>query len=302
MAQNILENVKAKVYSDFYQRTLDDIIIYERKSSDLVDLSLLVGVCRNLLFDDHERIYSKIEQVNTNLGIDIHYVRHCSHKYPRCNARQMLEIYEIPTSLIPTIIWGFQSVMLQFFFKIPSGHRFPVRCKTHSEILNANDFRLTRIDLSRGFVLFQDPQIEVELKFKGDWMIHIPFEIVEWEKLLEQVKSSEMALIQPRLQSTDTVNIMTRLVWNKEKMSPKDADERFMKFATQNGFEIGKKMFPVFFLLHSKLEKIKDLVQKHREDVKEFTFNSILLRNTIDLERDISKARELSTEFNEMLY
>lgn len=302
MAQNILENVKAKVYSDFYQRTLDDIIIYERKSSDLVDLSLLVGVCRNLLFDDHERIYSKIEQVNTNLGIDIHYVRHCSHKYPRCNARQMLEIYEIPTSLIPTVIWGFQSVMLQFFFKIPSGHRFPVRCETHAEILNANDFRLTRIDLSRGFVLFQDPQIEVELKFKGDWMIHIPFEIGDWGKLIDIANAFEMRLLQPKLQATGDLYITTRLFWNTEKLSPKEADEKFTELAKNHGFEVGKKIFPMFFLSHMKFETMKDLVQKHREEIKEITFNSILLKNTIDLERDILKARELSTEFNEMLY
>ena len=300
MTPSILENVKAKIYSEFYQRALDDIVIYERKSSDLVDLSLLVGVCRNLLFDDHERLYSKVEQVNKNLGLNIHYIRHCSHKFPRCNARQMLEIYKVPTSHIPTVIWGFQSVMLQFFFKIPSGHRFPVRCKTHAEILYENDFRLTRIDLSRGFVLFQDPQIEVELKFKGDWMIHIPYQIEEWGKLLERVKSAEMTLLQPKLQTADELFIMVRLVW-KKNMNPKDADEKFTELAKKNGFEIGKKLFPMFFLSHLKFDTIKDLVQKHQEEIKEVTFDSILLRNTIDLERDVIKARQLSSEFNEML-
>ncbi|MHA2062299.1 MAG: hypothetical protein ACW963_08435 [Candidatus Sifarchaeia archaeon] len=300
MAQNILENVKAQVYSDFYQRTLDDIIIYERKSSDLVDLSLLVSVCRNLLFDDHERLCSKIEQVNTNLGLDVQYVRHCSHKYPRCNARQMLETYEVPTSLIPKVIWGFQSVMLQFFFKIPSGHRFPVRCKTHAEILKTNDFQLTRINLSRGFIMFQEPQVEVELKFKGDWIIYIPYQIGEFEKLVERAMSSEMTLLQPRLQTTGELYIMARLVWDK-KMSPKDADENFAALVTQNGFEIGKKMFPIFFLSHPKLETLKDIVQEYQEDIKEITFDSITLRNTIDLTKDISKAKEISEELLKLL-
>jgi hypothetical protein len=302
MVQNILENVKAQVYSDFYQRAIDDIIIYDHKSSELVDLSLLVGVCRNLLFDDHERLYSKVEQVNTNLGLDIQYVRYCSHKYPRCNTRQMLETYEIPTSLIPEVVWGFQSVMLQFFFKIPSGHRFPVRCKTHANILSTHGFRMTRIDLSRGFILFQDSQIEVELKFKGDWVIHIPFEIGNWGQLIEMAISSEMRLLQPKLQTTGDLYITTRLFWNAEKMSPQEADERFTEIAKNNGFEIGKKIFPMFFLSHKKFDTIENLVQKHREEIKEITFNSILLRNTIELERDISKARELSKEFNEMLY
>jgi len=214
----------------------------------------------------------------------------------------MLEIYEVSTSLIPKVIWGFQSIMLQFFFKIPSGHRFPVRCKTHADILNANDFRLTRIDLSRGFVLFQDPQIEVELKFKGDWMIHIPFEIGDWGKLIEMAKSFEMRLLQPKLQTTGDLYITTRLFWNAEKMRPKEADKKFTELAKKNGFEIGKKIFPMFFLSHMKFETIKDLVQKQREEIKEITFNSILLRNTIDLAKDLSKARELSTEFTEMLY
>jgi hypothetical protein len=42
-------------------------------------------------------------------------------------------------------------------------------------------------------------------------------------------------------------------------------------------------------------------VQKHQEEIKDVTFDSILLRNTIDLERDVLKARELCSEFNEML-
>jgi hypothetical protein len=83
-------------------------------------------------------------------------------------------------------------------------------------------------------------------------------------------------------------------------MSAKEADEKFTELAQKNGFEIGKKLFPMFFLSHLKFDNIKDLVQKHQEEIKDVTFDSILLRNTIDLERDILKARELSSEFIEM--
>ncbi len=302
MTPNILEKAKTKVYSQFYQRTVDDIIIYDHKSSELVDLSLLVGVCRNLLPWDHERLYSKVEQINDTLGLHNKYVRYCNHNKPTCNARQMLEAQEVPISQISKVIWSFQSVMLQFFFKIPSSRDFPIRCEQHANILTENDFRLSRINLSRGFVIFQEPKIEVELKFKGDWTIYIPYQIGDWERLLESVKSSEMALLQPRLQTTCDLYIMTRLVWNKEKMSPKEADERFTEFTTQNGFTVGKKIFPIFFLSHPKLETLKNLVQEHREDVKEITFDSVQLRNTIDLAKDISKSREVSQGFVKLVH
>lgn len=302
MTPNILENVKAKIYSEFYQRALDDIIIYERESSDLVDLSLLVGLCRNFLPWDHERIQSKAEQINNALGLHIKYVRCCNHKNPSCNARQMLEVQEIPLSHIPKVIWGFQSVMLHFFFKISSGSKFPIRCEQHANILAEHNFRLTRINLSRGFSIFQEPQVEVELQFKGDWVIHIPYQIGDWGKLLESAKALEMMIIQPRLQTTGDLYIMTRLVWNKEKMRPRDADERFTELVIQNGFVVGKKIFPMFFLAHPMFETLNDLVQKHREDIKEITFNSILLRHTIDLAKDISKARELSEEFGALAH
>jgi len=300
MSPNILENVKAKMYSDFYQRAVDDIIIYEHESSDLIDLSLLAGLCRNLLFDDHERLYSKVEQVNKNLGLNISYVRYCSHKYPNCNARQMLEAYQIPISQIHKVILGFQSVMLHFFFKIPSGHLWPIRCKKHANVLSELDFRLTRINLSRGFVMFQETHIEVELKFKGDWIIYIPYQIGEFGKLVERAKSSEMTLLQPKLQSTGELYIMARLVWHK-KMSTKDADEKFTALVTQNGFKIGKKLFPIFFLAHPKLETLKDIVQEYQEDIKEITFDSVTLRNTIDLNQDISKAKEISEKLLKLL-
>ncbi|MFX1518725.1 MAG: hypothetical protein ACFFCD_02225 [Promethearchaeota archaeon] len=301
MTPNILENVKAKIYSDFYQRAVDDIIIYERESNDVLDLSLLAGLCRNLSFDDHERLYSKVEQINENLGLNINYVRYCSHKYPKCNARQMLEAYEIPISQIHKVILGFQSVMLHFFFKIPSGHLWPIRCEKHANVLSEHDFRLTRINLSRGFVMFQEPQVEVELKFKGDWIIYIPYQIKEWGKLVERAKSSEMTLLQPKLQTTGELYIMARLVWDKT-VSPKDADEKFTELVTENGFKVGKKMFPIFFLSHPKLEILKDLVQEHRGDIKEITFDSVTLRNTIDLAKDISKARELSEGLLKLLH
>lgn len=303
MPQKILENVKEKVYSDFYQRALDDIILYERKSSDLVDLSLLAGICRNFFFDDHERIYSKVEQVNESLGLNITYVRYCSHTYPRCNARQMLEAYEIPISQIHKVILGFQSVMMHFFFKIPSGHLWPIRCENHANILRQHNIRLTHINLSRGFVMFQGPQVEVELNFTGDWVIYIPYQVEKWGTLVERAKSSEMALLQPRLQTTgDRVSIMARLVWDKEKMDQKEADKRFTELAAENGFEVGQKLFPIFFLSHPKLETIKDLVQEYREDIKEITFDSVTLRNTIDLAKDISKARELSEGLLKLLH
>lgn len=302
MTPNILENVKAKVYSDFYQRALDDIIIYERKSSDLVDLSLLVGLCRNLFFEDHERIRSKLEQINQKLDLRINYIRYCQHTFPRCNARQMLEIQETPASQISRVIWGFHSVMLHFFFKIPSGHDFPIRCEKHANILTEDNFRLTRINLSRGVAIFQTPQIEVELKFTGDWVIYIPYHVERWRKLVERAKSSEMALLQPMLQATgDRVSIMARLVWNKEKMDQKEADKRFTELATQNGFEVGQKLFPIFFLSHQKLSPLKDLVQDYREDIKEITFDSVTLRNTIDLAQDILKAKEISEELLKLL-
>jgi len=300
MTLNILENVKAKMYSDFYQRAVDDIITYEHESSDLIDLSLLAGLCRNLLFDDHERLYSKVEQVNKNLDLNISYVRYCSHTFPKCNARQMLEAYHIPISQIHKVILGFQSVMLHFFFKIPSGHLWPIRCEKHANVLSEHDFRLTRINLSRGFVVFQELQVEVELKFKGDWIIYIPYQIGEWGELVERAKSSEMTLLQPRLQTTGELYIMARLVWDK-KMSPKDADEKFTALVTQNGFEIGKKLFPIFFLSHPKLETLKDIVQEYQEDIKEITFDSITLRNTIDLTKDILKAKGISEELLKLL-
>jgi len=301
MTPNILENVRSKIYSEFYQRALDDITIYELKSSNLVDLSLLVGLCRNLFFEDHQRLYSKVEQLNNALDLHINYVRYCSHKWPTCNARQMLEIQEVPTSQIPKVIDAFQLIMLNFHFKVPSGYKFPIRCEKHANILTEHKFRLTRINLSRGFAIFRSIAVEVELKFSGDYKIFIDYAIGKWRHLLGLVKSSEMMLLQPRLQSTDTPYIMTRLLFNKEKMSQKDAEEKFTELVTRSGFVVGKKIFPIFFLSHPKFITLKELVQTYRESIKDVGFESVLLRNTIDLFMDISKAKELSEALGTLL-